>query len=91
MMVMSRVCMYVHVANFLVTMFTFRFQLQRRMTDSVFFQLLANFVFYFVGIAVCYDMHRRVMMMPVHTPNVDVMYPKHAVDMQNMFFKLLHV
>ena len=77
-----------HPAFSSVTGFAFPFQFQRHMTDPVFPQFPADFLLDSMGIRICDNVHGSIVILPVHAPDMDMMYVKYPVDLQKMFPEL---
>ncbi len=61
-----------HMAVFLRTMLTSLFQLQSDMTDPVLSQLLPDSLLDVPMISVCHNVHGGIVVLTVHTPNMNV-------------------
>lgn len=83
MMVMVVICglLFFYMAIPLMTMLTLTLQFQSGVVDSVFLQFLTDLLLDPVRIAVCNNVHSRVIGLPVHAPNMNMVYIQNAVNM----------
>ena len=70
-----------------VAMLTRGFELKRCVRDAVFCEFLADSFFDVVRVSLGYHMERCVVVVPVHTPHVDVVNVLHAFDVAEVLAK----
>ena len=90
-MVVSTVRMMLHMAVFIMAVLTLRFQFQRCVPDAVFPQLFAHPFLDLVRVPVDHDMHRCVIALPVHAPDVNVMNVQYAFYVANMLLDFMEI
>ena len=88
MMVMSCACRMLNVAVLLVAMLTLCLKLKRYVSNAVLRELFPDLFLYFMSISACDYVHRSVIALSVHTPDVNVVNVKHTVDLSDMLAKL---
>ena len=91
MMVMMVVFRRVNVTMLLKAGLSHLFQFQRGVGYAVLPKLLAHPFFHITGHAVGDDVHRYVIMIPVHCPEVQVMNARNALDFAYMLLYLIHI
>ena len=67
-----------------------RLQLQGGMRNTVLLQFLPNLLLNNMGIVVGYNVHCGIIAAAVHSPNMDMMDIKHAVNGRYMLFYLFN-
>ena len=82
---MSGSCPVFHTAFSPVTIFVFPLQFQRHMTDPVFQQFPADFFLDFPGIRIRDNVQGCIVVLPVHAPDMEMMYIEYPVNFQKMF------
>ena len=88
---MSTALCVLNVAMLFCALLTLTFKLKSNVPNAVLVQLLAYCRFYCFLITVCNNMHRCIIALSVHTPNMDMMNTKHSVDVKNMLLNLVYL
>ena len=78
-----------NVAMLIAALLALIFKLECNVPNAVLVQLLAYCRFYCFLITVCNNMHRCIIALSVHTPNMDMMNTKHSVDVENVILYLV--
>jgi hypothetical protein len=69
----------------------FRFKFKRCVGDAVFLQFFAHTLFDGMRIPLCYNMHRGIIRLTVHTPNMNMVHTENAFNLANMLRKFMNV
>ena len=90
MVVMPRRGRRLGMAVLLMAVLPLGLQLQGNVADAVLPQLLTNSLLDLVGVLVGYDVHGGIVILPVHAPDVYVVYPKHSGDFTQMLLNFVN-
>ena len=79
-----------YVAMFVVAMFAYRFKLKSRVGYTVFGEFFSHFFFYSVRVAVGYNVHCSVKVMPVKCAQMYMVRVSNAVNLAYMIFNFIY-
>ena len=91
MVVMHLVAVHFHMAGLLCALLMLCLQLQRCVSDAVLRKLCANGLLDGMRLSVGYDVHRCVIALTIHRPNVDMVDVNDSLDFEQMLSQLLRL